>query len=114
LLLAREVPGTSFSRGSCDSFLSTSLSASDWSGAAAGQIEPSPETQFGFGPTRQGVFRGQPVYFKVIDGWAIAEGDIILGKAEDLEAALDGDRILTGKQLRQKSLTSTLYIFVNH
>lgn len=79
---------------------------------AAGQIEPSPETQFGFGPTRQGVFRGQPVYFKVIDGWAITEGDIILGKAEDLEAALDGDRILTGKQLRQKSLTRTSDTFL--
>ncbi|MBI3694445.1 MAG: hypothetical protein HY238_06360 [Acidobacteria bacterium] len=35
---------------------------------------------------RTGVFRGQPVTYKIVDGWAIFEGDIILGRAEELES----------------------------
>ena len=64
----------------------------------------SPETQFGPGPIRQGVFRGQPVHFQVVDGWAVADGDMILGKAEDLEAALHNDRALPDKQVGPKSI----------
>lgn len=71
---------------------------------AAGQIDPSPQTQFGVGALRQGVFRGQPVYFQNVDGWAVAEGDIILGKTEKLAAALGGDQTLIQKQVEAKSL----------
>ncbi len=36
---------------------------------------------------RSGVFRGRPVVFEVVDGLAILEGDIVLGRAAEIEAA---------------------------
>src|SRR5437867_1961835 len=35
-----------------------------------------------------GLYRGRPVTFEVVDGWAIIEGDIVLGRAEELIRAL--------------------------
>ena len=35
----------------------------------------------------QGVYRGRPVTFQVVDGLAIIEGDIILGRVEDLTSS---------------------------
>ena len=37
---------------------------------------------------RQGVWRGQPVTYEVIDGLAVVEGDIILGTPEELAPAI--------------------------
>ena len=37
----------------------------------------------GFGEVRQGVFRGRPVFYHVVDGWAVTEGDILLGRADE-------------------------------
>src|SRR5215468_363021 len=39
-----------------------------------------------------GVHRGHLVHFEIVDGWAIAEGDIILGRADELAAALTAPR----------------------
>ena len=36
---------------------------------------------------RNGVYRGRPVTYRVVDGFAIAEGDIILGPADEIGAA---------------------------
>ena len=35
----------------------------------------------------QGVYRGRPVTFQVVDGLAIIEGDIILGRVEELTSS---------------------------
>ena len=36
---------------------------------------------------RTGIYKGKRVTFEVIDGLAVAEGDIILGPAEDMEVS---------------------------
>ncbi len=36
---------------------------------------------------RTGVFRGQTIRYELVDGMAVVEGDIVLGRADELEAA---------------------------
>lgn len=36
---------------------------------------------------RTGMYRGRPIQFKVINGWAVVEGDIIIGRPEELHSA---------------------------
>lgn len=49
--------------------------------ALLAQAAPSDDN----GRWRHGTYRGRPVTFKVVDGWAIYQGDIILGRAENLQ-----------------------------
>jgi len=43
----------------------------------------------------QGVYRGAPVDFHIVAGWAVVEGDIILGRAEALAGADDVAKAFT-------------------
>lgn len=36
---------------------------------------------------RTGMYRGRPVTFEVKNGWAVVEGDIIIGRPQDIENA---------------------------
>jgi uncharacterized protein (TIGR03437 family) len=42
------------------------------------------------GERRSGYFRGKPVSYEVVNGYAITEGDIVLGTAEELAASRPG------------------------
>ena len=46
------------------------------------------ETARPAGDILQGVYRGRLVLYEVVDGWALVEGDIILGTAEQMAAGL--------------------------
>ena len=43
---------------------------------------------------RTGIYKGKRVTFEVIDGLAVAEGDIILGPAEDMEVSDSGQQVI--------------------
>ncbi len=55
--------------------VSVSLSATAW---AQSPQKAQPDI-------RTGIYRGQPVTFQVINGWAVVDGDIILGRADELQ-----------------------------
>ena len=59
----------------------------------------------GFGEVRQGVFRGRPVFYHVVDGWAVTEGDILLGRADEFEAQARDNRLKPKESGDAKSLT---------
>jgi Astacin (Peptidase family M12A)/Divergent InlB B-repeat domain len=50
---------------------------------------------------RTGTYHGKPVTFEVKNGWAVVEGDIILGRPEELQ----GTAVRTSPQLRPHALT---------
>lgn len=41
---------------------------------------------------RTGTYRGRTVTYRVVDGWGIAEGDIILGRVEELERGAESSK----------------------
>jgi uncharacterized repeat protein (TIGR02543 family) len=55
---------------------------------AAGSL---PAASAGLVPNARGagLVEGRPVAFEIVDGWAVVEGDIILGRAEELARALN-------------------------
>ena len=59
----------------------------------------------GFGEVRQGVFRGRPVFYHVVDGWAVTEGDILLGRADEFEAQARDNSLKPKESGDAKSLT---------
>ena len=54
---------------------------------AASVLAQNTEMMPGFGELRQGVFRGRQVFYHVVGGWAVTEGDILLGCTDEFEVA---------------------------
>src|ERR1700682_5412823 len=51
---------------------------------------------------RTGMYRGKPIQFEIINGWAVVEGDIIIGRPEDLHRT---ERV--SSRLRPETLSIT-------
>lgn len=58
---------------------------------------------------RTGIYKGQPVRFQVINGWAVVDGDIILGRADALEAGSGASRRARAHAVTIPPVTSSLW-----
>jgi uncharacterized protein (TIGR03437 family) len=61
---------------------------------ASALLAQSPSTEF-----RSGIWRGQPIEYRIMDGWALVQGDILLAPLSEIEPASAED-FPPGKLLR--------------
>ena len=65
------------------------------------------------GPQRTTIWRGRELTYEVINGWAVHDGDILLGRVEEVKVGVEGvgvaSRSIPGPGLRRDSLSASRF-----